>query len=262
MRPSIETQRGFPYRRRLFLARHRRRSIWLRLAKPFLGALLLVGSPAALAAWVLTSPEFSVQQISVVTGERVSERWVREALAGLKGASMFEISTPEVEWLMAGHPWVRGVSVRKRLPDHLHIEIQERHPVALFRQRGELSLVDEEGEVFTAFDPNNAPSDLLVLSGDSAPAALLAALEIADRLTSVEPEWGMALSEVEILNGREFRLHSAAWPFPIIVSGDRLERALSELRGYLPRLHEHLAQIGAIDLRFERYIVIKPVKER
>ena len=262
MRPSIETQRGFPYRRRLFLARHRRRSIWLRLAKPFLGALLLVGSPAALAGWVLTSPEFSVQQISVATGERVGEQWVREALAGLLGASMFAISTPEVEWLMTEHPWIRRVSVRKRLPDHLHVEIQERRPVALFRQEGELSLVDEAGEVFTAFDPNSAPADLLVLSGDAAPTVLLAALEVADRLTSVEPEWGMALSEVEILSQREFRHHTAALPFPIIVSGDRLEQALPELRDYLPRLHEHLAQVGAIDLRFERYIVIKPVKER
>ena len=261
MRPSITTQRGLPYRRRLFVARHRRRSIWLRLAKPLFGALLIVGSPAALMAWVLTSPEFALSEISIETGERVEEAWAQEALGQLVGSSMFELSTPEVEWRLSGHPWIKDVTVRKRLPDQLHVEIEERHPVALLRRDGELEFIDQQGEAFTRFDPLAGPADLLLLSGTVEPAALLAAMDVAARLNELEPEWGRELSEVEVLNERDFRFYTAALPFPLVVSSDRLEEALPELRSHLRRMHEHLDGVGAIDLRFERFIVIQPGKE-
>ncbi len=262
MRPSIDSQRGLLFRRRLFLARHRRRSIWLRLARPFFGALLLVGSPAVLAAWVLTSQEFMLREITVETGERVAESWVQEALAGLVGSSMFALSAPEVEWRLTDHPWIRGVSVRKRLPDRLHVEIDERHPVALLRSGGVLEFVDGAGAAFTRFDPTAGPADLLILSGTRDPATLLAAMEVAERLTLLDPEWGRALSEVEVLNERDFRFFTAALPFPVVVSSDSLDEALPELRNQLWRMHEHLGGVGAIDLRFERFIVIQPGKER
>jgi cell division septal protein FtsQ len=262
MRPSLDTQRGLPYRRRLFMARHRRRSIWLRLAKPLFGALLLVGSPAALLAWVLTSPEFALREISVETGERVDEVWAQQALSGLVGSSMFELSAPEIEWLLTDHPWIKNVSVRKRLPDQLHVEIEERQPVALLRREGALEFIDTEGEAFTRFDPTAGSTDLLLLSGTTDPAALLAAMDTARRFTELEPEWGGELSEVEVLNERDFRFYTAALPFPLVVSSDRLEKTLPELRTHLRSMREHLAGVGAIDLRFDRFIVVQPGKER
>jgi len=262
MRQSLDIQRGFPYRRRRFAARHRRRSLWARLARPFLGALILVGSPAVLTAWVLTSPEFTLRKIAVSGGERVSEAWVLESLAGLEGSSVFEVTAREVEQRLMRHPWLARVSVRKRLPDQLHVELFERRPAALFKLDGELAFVDTSGEIFTPFDPAEGPADLLVLSGVSAPSVVARALDAAARLQLAEPRWGAALSEIELLNERDLRLHTSALPFPLVVSAERLEEALDGLRGELPRIEEHLNSVGAVDLRFERYIVIQPVKER
>ena len=77
-----------------------------------------------------------------------------------------------------------------------------------------------------------------------------------------EPDWAASLSEIEILNQSDLRLHSAAFPFPVIVARERLEEGLESLRSYLPKLEAHRDAVGAVDLRFERYIVIKPAKER
>ena len=88
---SIDLQRALPYRRRLFVARHRTRSLLVRLARPFLLALLLVGSPAALTAWVLTGPEFTLQEVEIVGAARVPRRWVERQLAGLRGYPLFDI---------------------------------------------------------------------------------------------------------------------------------------------------------------------------
>ena len=46
------------------------------------------------------------------------------------------------------------------------------------------------------------------------------------------------------------------------ISASGVERQIESLRTQLPRLREHLAGVGALDLRFERYIVVQPVKER
>jgi cell division septal protein FtsQ len=262
MKPTVEMQRGFPYRRRMFAARHRRRSLWSRLARPFLGAVLLVGSPAALTAWVMTSPEFTVREIAITGGERVTDAWVREALAGIEGTSMFEVAAVEIERRLAGHPWLAAVNVRKSLPDRVHVELFERRPAALYKQDGALQFVDTNGEVFTAFDPAAGPADLLVLSGLSSPTALETAMNAARRLRAVEPEWGASLSEVEVLSETDLRLHTSALPFPLVVSAEGLEEAIENLRAELPEMHPHLEAVGAIDLRFERYIVIQPVKER
>ena len=87
-------------------------------------------------------------------------------------------------------------------------------------------------------------------------------MDAAQRFAELEPEWGGELSEVEVLNERDFRFYTAALPFPLVVSSDRLDVALPELRSQLRRMHEHLGGVGAIDLRFERFIVIQPGKER
>ena len=73
------------YRRRRFVVPHRRRRLAVRLLRPLLTALALVGVPSSLAAWVASSPRFLVTSIDVEGTERVAARWVSEALAGLKG---------------------------------------------------------------------------------------------------------------------------------------------------------------------------------
>jgi len=262
VRQSVDMQRGFPYRRRLFAARHRRRSLWVRLARPFFGALLLVGSPAMLTAWVMTSPEFTVREIVVSGSERVPETWIREMLAGVEGSSVFEVAAGDLERRLEAHPWLAQVSVRKRLPDRLEVEFVERRPAALYRREGELLFVDADGEIFAAFEPGLGPGSLLLLSGLSEPGLLTQAMRAAKALEVIEPSWGASLSEVEVLNESDLRLHTSALPCPLVVRVERLEEAIESLRAHLPRIHQHLAGVGAIDLRFERYIVVQPVKER
>lgn len=261
MSSSMDLQRGLPYRRRLFVARHRKRSPFVRLAKPFLGALLLVGSPAALTAWVLTAPEFRLRAVEIEGAARVPRAWVEAELVGLRGFQLFDISSELVEERLVSHPWIERARVRKRFPDQLRIELIERRPAALLRRDGGLLFVDAQGVAFADFDPEIGPSDLLLLSGSSATDDLRLAMRVAAVLDRVAPEWSVTLSEVEILNQRDFRLYCAALPFPLVVSSDRLEAGLGDLRDRLPEIEEHFDSVGAIDLRFERYIVIQPVKE-
>jgi cell division septal protein FtsQ len=152
--------------------------------------------------------------------------------------------------------------VVKRLPVVLRVEVDERRPVALLRTYGGLVLVDAEGVAFAPLDLDLGVADLLVLSGSSRPHELAAAMRAAAALERVAPEWSATLSEIEILNERDLRLYCAALPFPIVVSHDRLETGIGSLRDHFQELEPHLESVGAVDLRFERYIVVQPGKER
>jgi cell division septal protein FtsQ len=261
MKSSMELQRGLPYRRRLFAARHRKRSPLVRLARPFLAALLLVGSPAALAAWVLTAPEFTLREVEIEGATRVPRAWVEGEVASLRGYPLLEIPARLLEGRLASHPWVAKASVRKRLPDQLRIDLVERRPAALLRRGGELFFVDPTGVAFAPFDPAIGVSSLLLLSGSSGAGDLVAAMSAAVVMERVLPELASTLSEIEILNHLDLRIYCATLPFPVVVSRDRLEEGLESLRDRLPEIEGHLDSVGAIDLRFERYIVIQPGKE-
>lgn len=261
MSSSLEMQRGLPYRRRLFVARHRKRGLLLRLIKPFTMALVLVGSPAALAAWVLTSPDFTLRDVAVRGTERVPAAWVRSELQPFAGRSLVELPRERAEALLETHPWIRRAEVRKRLPDRLEVEIEERLPAALLSRDGELSFLDRDGVAFAPFDPAMADGDLLLISGSSRPEDLREAMTVATRLAALDESWGRQLSEIEVLNRRDFRLYTAALPFPVVLSSDDLARRLDNLDTVLPMLEDRLDSVGAIDLRFDRFIVIQPAKE-
>lgn len=262
MRSSLDIQRGLPYRRRLFVARHRKRSLWVRLLRPFSIAVLLVGSPAALAAWVLTSPEFTLREVAVEGADKVPADWVRAELEPLTGRSIVELPSESIERRLETHPWVHRAEVRKRLPDRLEVTLEERRPAALLSRDGELHFLDADGVAFAPFDPDLSTGDLLLVSGSSRPEELRAAMTVAMRLVALDAELGSQLSEVEVLSERDFRLYSAALPFPLVVGADDLGRRLDSLRDVLPVLEDRLDAVGAIDLRFERTIVVQPAKER
>ncbi|MDO5073347.1 MAG: cell division protein FtsQ/DivIB [Neisseria animaloris] len=119
----------------------RRITRWLML----LVVLILLG---AFSVWVYNSPYFPVKQVKIEgdvkrTGNKqlqtVAQKYIRGNIlkADLNGAQK------AFEQL----PWVAKVSVRRRLPDTVEIDLVERIPVARWKESG---LVDSNGNLFKA----------------------------------------------------------------------------------------------------------------
>ena len=81
---------------------------------------------------------------------------------------------------------------------------------------------------------------------------------VAQELARLEPEWESGLSEIEIVGETDFRLFASFLPFPVLVSSDRLEEAVRNLRRFVPEVVRRYPKVGVIDLRFSRQIVIQP----
>ncbi len=273
-----------PFRRRGGVRRSRRGRL-RRLAGPFAAALAIVASPTAVIAWVMTSPHFALSEIAVVTGERVSEAWVRRALEPLLGDNLPRLSLTRAEGLLRRHPWVAEAGLFKDLPARLSVRVEEKRAVALERADRDLFYLDASGSRIERFDPLAGSVDLLLVSlADSrrgaappaqpspaaapgevpepappaAPSSLRSAVEMADEIEQIAPSWSAGLSEIEVLGEQDFRVYTTSLPFPLLVRAGRLNEKARRLEELLPRIVERYGAVAAVDLRFARRIIVQP----
>ncbi len=255
--------RVLPFRRRRFAVRHKRPSLLRALFKPFLGALLLVGLPVGAAAWMLTSPRFTVQRLTVQGNARVSSGEVEKALASLKGKPLLLLDLDDVRRQLERVPeierWTAEIDLDKRLPDGLAVSVVERKPAALLRASGGLFYVDAKGAVIAPFEPRSPSANLVVVEARDPDARhVAAAIKVADAFEEAVPDWGSKLSQVVALGDDDFRLYTAALPFPLLVASVGLGSAVRRLQTDLPTILRHFPKPGVVDLRFAQRIVLQP----
>ncbi|HUF78714.1 MAG TPA: FtsQ-type POTRA domain-containing protein [Thermoanaerobaculia bacterium] len=268
--------RVLPFRRRSGLPVRRRRRL-LGVVRQFAAALALVGTPAAALWWSATSPRFALGRMEIETTERVNRAWVEERLAHLRGRNLVWMSMKSVERSLRDHPWIGGVELSKSLPDRLRVAVVERRPVAVLEAADGRFHVDREGRVIAPLDAEGEPpgeagraGGRLVLresppSGGEAgsgpawerEAVLRRALEAATALSRVDPGWGGALTEVEILGEEDLVLRTRELPFPLLVEAGAVEQRVRTFAGMLPELLARVPEPGRVDLRFENRMVIR-----
>ena len=85
-----------------------------------------------------------------------------------------------------------------------------------------------------------------------------AALKVAAELGRVQPDWAAKLAQIEVLGEEDFRLHTDALPFPLLVTAGQVGPKVQRLVELLPELTQRYTRIEAVDLRFSRRIVVQP----
>ena len=266
--------RVLDFRRRGTPPRRKRRNVLWTLAKPLAVALALVGLPAGIVTWVLTAPLFGLRDVQVseaagTNAHRVSRESVRQALAPLEGKNLVRLSLAEAAARVERNPWIASVEMAKELPGRLHVKVAERRPVALLLADGGLVYADSDGK---AIAPVTTPAEL----EEARSAGLLvvsfvrnfahkphkegvgSALRVAADLGRAQPTWASKLSRIEVLGEEDFRLHTDALPFPLLVRSGQVKPKIERLVELLPELSRRYVRIEAVDLRFARRIVVQP----
>jgi hypothetical protein len=257
-------------------SRHRWRRAWRVLRGTFL-LVWSVGLPMALVAWLFTAPQLSFSQLEVAPSSRISEAWVAQQLAPLRGRNLLMLPLEDVRSRLLEHPWVAGAAVQKRLPDGLEIELVEHQPVAIVERGDQVLLVNPQGEIIAPPEPGEDLGKLLRLrgawytpgpghtsaSGDTpedwgTPADWRRALAVAAEFDRVPGAWKGRLEAVEVLGDDDFRLYATELPFPLVVRAGSLEEKVGYLARLLPEIRQRYGQVRAVDLRFARRIVLQP----
>ncbi len=68
--------------------------------------------------------------------------------------NLFALELAPIERRLLDHPWIHGVTISKRFPGTLSVNIELREPKAIVqRHGGELAYLDQYGSVFVKVDP-------------------------------------------------------------------------------------------------------------
>ncbi len=265
-----EHENVVPFKRGDRKVKRLRRSPLSKFLRPFVAALAIVAVPATLVAWPMTSPRFALAELTVETGERVSEAWIENALMPLMGRNVPLLSLPRVEGLLRQHPWVATADLRKDLPARLLVKVKEKQAVALLRRDGgegaELSYLSRDGSPIASFEPLAGSVDFLLISlgamqeapTEDAATSLRAAIRLKDEIAEVAPSWATGLSEIVVLGEQDFEVYSTSLPFPLLLRVGTLDQKAHRLEALLPQIVERYENAAAIDLRFTRRIIVQP----
>ncbi|HWH77350.1 MAG TPA: FtsQ-type POTRA domain-containing protein, partial [Candidatus Binatus sp.] len=90
---------------------------------------------ASLRDFIVENRYFSVREIQVRGGEKISGNEI-VTIAGLRqGMNIWKIDPAEIETKIAKHPWVRRVLVHREFPRRITIDVEERAPRAIVAVR-------------------------------------------------------------------------------------------------------------------------------
>ncbi|SEN33422.1 cell division protein FtsQ [Sphingomonas gellani] len=132
-----------------------------------LGAAVWAGVPGMIGGALAEGAGragFRVEQIDIVGLKRMDRDTVYAlALQGHKDQAIFAIDLAEVRQSLLRYGWVADAHVSRRLPNTLLIGITERTPAAVWQDRGQLTLIDETGQLLDPVNPAAMPDLPLVI---------------------------------------------------------------------------------------------------
>ena len=253
-----------PSRRRSPASRH----AWL--AARLVGLAIVVGYAGYRGVALLAAASSLQIGHMVVRGhERLSTGEVLSLVEGLRGQNILAVKLDEWQTKLLASPWVESATIRRVLPSTVEIAVRERRPMGIGRLNTAMYLIDRGGVIIDEYGPAYADIDLPIIDGlaaspkDGGSLVDAARAEFAARVIAalaVRPEIAKRVSQLDVGN-----LHDAV----VILDGDPALLRLGEsdfvarLQQYIdlsPALHERLAGIDYVDLRFDERLYVRPPK--
>ncbi len=228
------------------------------------GTLLLIFSTTILlllrvATWLNAQEMFELKGILIEGNHFVKNSEILERLSVDLSKSLFELNLETIAAQAKSHPFVKQVSVSRRLPDNLVIRIVEKRPVALLN-RGSLALVDESGDALPGFDSVHL-LDYPLITGIGAQQKE-ALNEVLDFITFARKNDFLlyaGISEISYTEETGIFFFLDENMLPVIVGNGGFYDKCTKLASVMSVLRKggKLAQTKSIDLRFEGRVVVK-----
>ena len=140
----------------------------LSIFKLAIGVALVVCASVGVAwgarRYAVTTPRFSIRQLEIDGCKRKSDLQIAR-LAGIElGSNIFAVDLDNAKRRLLEDPWIAKVTITRRLPTTLQVELTEREASAVVAIDGRLYLVTPTGEPFKQLTDGD-PFDLPVITG-------------------------------------------------------------------------------------------------
>jgi cell division protein FtsQ len=227
-----------------FFGRH-----W-RLALFGAAMLLLLGSPLWGPALFRRLDFFRVRKVEILGTRYTAPGELLDRLKVDTSRSVWEPLAP-LEARLRSHPQVESVTVSRRLPGTLVVQVIERHPVALVNGPGGLRAVDERG-MRLPLDPSRTPVDAPIVTAAPRDTAVYHLLGTMQREA---PALYAKLSSIRAAGPGEIVLQIADLPVRAMTSVT-LAR-LSDIEPVERDLMRRQLRAAEIDLRYRDQVIAR-----
>jgi cell division protein FtsQ len=224
---------------------------------------LFIAALAIGAVWMYrhtqSDARFAVRHIEVAGAVHTPRRAVDEITRRYVGLNLFQIDIARVQRDLGSLPWIQRISIEKKIPDTLRINVVERTPVAIVRDaEGWLQYVDGSGVVLTELSPSIGDDDLPMIT-NAAGDELTRTVQFVRDVKRADAALYSRMAEVRPVAPRGFAVFDRELATTIYVDSDD---AAAKWRSLYAVVQGEKLGAGAVeyaDLRFADRIVLKPL---
>jgi len=251
-------------RRPLFRPRNIKTQIRRQRRRYVIKSLLVFSVIAGLSFgsyWILTHWDFFSLKKIEIRGEpqRISESEILQRAQVRLGENLFAIHLDEISTRLQGYDYIKKISVQRRLPHTLLIQIQEYRPqFILYTDR--FYYVDDSGEIFKDITETKESRDFPILTGLSeedllqrplwAKDILSQAIGLKNAYLSSEFAKQFGLSEIHFQKNIGFTLYPEKQKYSIKFGIKDFGEKTQKLTQVLEKLNQAEVQFSSIDLNY------------
>jgi cell division protein FtsQ len=176
------------------------------------------------------------------------------------GTNLFKIPVAEVQGRLMLHPYFKAVSVQRRMPHTLAIDIRERLPAFVLNASERLFYVDADGEIFKDISDSDDSRDMVILSGFDEDQILIEAQSTRKRIADAallqklfrETGFGasMGLSEIQYEKNIGFTLYPEKKKYSIKMGLKDFPEKLKKFQEIWDKIEKSKSRISSIDLNY------------
>lgn len=142
-----------------------------------------------------------IDEVFVEGRHRTDGALILQRLGLARGLPILSVDPQAAKSALESLPWVRQASVERQLPDIIYIRLQEREPLALWQEQGEIRVIDRQGEIITGIEPRRFAHLPMVVGPDAATHAA----NLIDVVNS-EPELKERVTSAVRVAGRRWNI--------------------------------------------------------
>jgi cell division protein FtsQ len=147
--------------------------------------------------------------------------------------------------------WIRQATVKRQLPDIIFIQLNERHPVALWQHQQRHYLVDEQGVVISS-DNLEAFDKLPIIVGGDAPVHAPHILHLLEKFPDIRNK----ITALVRVGERRWDLHLDR-TLQIKLPETNVEEALVRLNLLIQQKKVNPREVSVVDLRVKNQMVMR-----
>jgi len=224
---------------------------------------LFIAAIAIGAAWAYRNMEsntrFAVKQIEVTGAVHTPKAAIDAIIQRYVGVNFFKIDLARIERDLGSLAWIQRISIEKKIPDTLRINVVERTPVAIVRNHdGWLQYVDGSGVVLAELSPSIGDDDLPLIA-DASGNELARTVHFVRDLKSADPALYSRVGEVRPVAPRGFAIFDRDLNTTVYLNADDAVSKWRSLYSVMQGEGFEKSSVEYADLRFADRIVIKPL---